>query len=64
MPTRANGQPAYGAYLRGPDGDSRAVGLYVLALAGNRVSEMVRFEASVLPWFALPPTLATLTPRG
>ena len=64
VPTRANGQPAYGAYLRSPDGHSRAVGLYVLALAGDRVSEMVRFEASVLPWFGLPPSLATLTPRG
>ena len=57
VPARANGQPAYGVYLRGADGTRLGVGLYVLALAGERVSAMIRFESHVLPWFALPPTL-------
>ena len=59
VPTRANGQPALGAYLRGPAGTSHGVGLYVLTLAGNRICAMTRFEDSVLPWFGLPRSLPT-----
>ena len=55
VPTRANGQPAYGVYLRAPDGTSHGIGLFVLTLSGDRISAMTRFESSVLPWFALPP---------
>jgi RNA polymerase sigma-70 factor (ECF subfamily) len=54
VPTRANGQPAFGAYLRAPDGISHGVGIYVLTLASDRISAMTRFENSVLPWFGLP----------
>jgi RNA polymerase sigma-70 factor (ECF subfamily) len=54
VPTRANGQPAFGAYLRGPNGASEAVGLIVLELSGDRISAMIRFEDSVLPRFGLP----------
>jgi RNA polymerase sigma-70 factor (TIGR02960 family) len=57
VPTRANGQPAFGAYLRGPDGTSHAVGLYVLTLAGDRISALTRFENTVLPSFDLPRSL-------
>jgi len=57
VPTRANGQPAFGAYLRGPDGVTHGVGLYVLTLAGDRICAMTRFENSVLPSFGLPRTL-------
>ena len=57
VPARANGQPAFGAYLRLPDGDSRGAGLYVIALAGHRISAMTRFESSVLPRFGLPRSL-------
>ena len=57
VPTRANGQPAFGAYVHGPDGTRHATGLYVLTLAGDRVCGMTRFEASVLPWFGLPRSL-------
>ena len=32
-PTRANGQPAFGAYLRSSDGIRHGIGLYVLTLA-------------------------------
>jgi RNA polymerase sigma-70 factor (ECF subfamily) len=55
--TRANGQPAFGAYLRAPDGTRHGVGLYVIALTGDRISALIRFESSVLPWFGLPPSL-------
>jgi RNA polymerase sigma-70 factor (TIGR02960 family) len=54
VPTRANGQPAFGAYLRAPNGISRGVGLYVLTLTGDRICAMTRFENTVLPWFGLP----------
>jgi RNA polymerase sigma-70 factor (TIGR02960 family) len=54
-PTRANGQPAFGAYLRHPDGP--AAGLFVLTLSGDRISAMTRFEPTVFPRFGLPPRL-------
>ena len=57
VPTRANGQPAFGAYLRAPDGISHGMGLYVLTLAGDRICAMTRFENTVLPWFGLPRSL-------
>jgi len=55
--TRANGQPAFGAYLRAPDGTRPGTGLYVLTLAGDQISAMTRFDNSVLPTFGLPPSL-------
>ncbi|HEV8282626.1 MAG TPA: sigma-70 family RNA polymerase sigma factor [Candidatus Limnocylindrales bacterium] len=57
VPTRANGQPAFGAYLRAPTGISHGVGLFVLTLSGERISAMTRFENSVLPRFGLPRSL-------
>jgi RNA polymerase sigma-70 factor (TIGR02960 family) len=57
VPTRANGQPAFGAYLRAPDGISHGIGLYVLTLTGDRICAMTRFENSVLPSFGLPRSL-------
>ncbi|MGW1536518.1 sigma-70 family RNA polymerase sigma factor [Streptomyces aureus] len=57
VPARANGQPAFGAYLRSPDGVSRGVGLYVLTLTGDRIEAMTRFDDDVLPWFGLPRSL-------
>jgi RNA polymerase sigma-70 factor (TIGR02960 family) len=57
VPTRANGQPAFGAYLRGAAGISHGVGLYVLTLSGDRISALTRFENSVLPSFGLPRSL-------
>jgi RNA polymerase sigma-70 factor (ECF subfamily) len=59
VPTRANGQPAFGAYLRGPDGVSHGIGLYVITLAGDRIAAMTRFESSVLGWFGLPRSLSS-----
>jgi RNA polymerase sigma-70 factor (TIGR02960 family) len=57
VPTRANGQPAFGAYLRAPAGVRHGTGLIVLTLAGDRICAMTRFESSLLPFFALPRSL-------
>jgi RNA polymerase sigma-70 factor (TIGR02960 family) len=57
VPTRANGQPAFGAYLRAPSGIRHGTGLFVLALSGDRICAMTRFDNSVLPWFGLPRSL-------
>jgi RNA polymerase sigma-70 factor (ECF subfamily) len=57
VPTRANGQPAFGAYLRAPAGLRHGTGLYVLTLTGDRICAMTRFDNSVLPWFGLPRSL-------
>jgi RNA polymerase sigma-70 factor (ECF subfamily) len=57
VPTRANGQPAFGVYLRTPTGVCHGVGLYVLTLTGDRICAMTRFENIVLPWFGLPRSL-------
>ena len=57
VPARANGQPAFGAYLRAPAGIRHAAGFYVLTLAGDRICALTRFENSVLPWFGLPRSL-------
>ncbi len=54
LPTRANGQPALGAYVRDSTGTGRGVGLFVLTLAGDEISAMTRFENTVLSWFGLP----------
>jgi RNA polymerase sigma-70 factor (ECF subfamily) len=56
--TRANGQPAFGVYLRDPKAKiAHANGLLVLTLAGNQVSAITRFDNGVLPRFGLPRTL-------
>jgi RNA polymerase sigma-70 factor (TIGR02960 family) len=57
VPTRANGQPAFGLYVRASSGVRHGTGLIVLTLAGNQICAMTRFENSVLPWFGLPRSL-------
>jgi RNA polymerase sigma-70 factor (TIGR02960 family) len=57
VPTRANGQPAFGLYAESGDGIRRGIGLIVLTLAGGRISALTRFENSTLPWFGLPRSL-------
>ena len=57
VPARANGQPAFGAYLRTPGGIRHGTGLYVLTLTGDRICALTRFDNSVLPWFGLPRSL-------
>ena len=57
VPTRANGQPAFGTYVHGPDGIRHGAGVVVIDLAGDRICAMTRFDDSVLPWFGLPRSL-------
>lgn len=60
VPTRANGQPAFGAYLHTDSGAiRRAAGLLVLSIAGNRICGLTRFDNDVLSWFGLPRTLTS-----
>jgi RNA polymerase sigma-70 factor (TIGR02960 family) len=57
LPARANGQLAFGSYLREirrPE-DVNANGLLVLTLSGDRIQAMTRFTSSVFPRFGLPP---------
>lgn len=56
--TRANGQPAFGLYVRDSTlGGLRAIGLLVITLAGCRVSAITRFDNSVLDRFGFERTL-------
>jgi RNA polymerase sigma-70 factor (ECF subfamily) len=55
VPTRANGQPAFAAYLHTATGSRHGSGLFVLTLTGDQVCAFTRFDSSVLPWFGLPP---------
>ncbi|WP_440106494.1 sigma-70 family RNA polymerase sigma factor [Streptosporangium sp. H16] len=57
VPTRANGQPAFGAYLHGSTGIRHGSGLFVLTLAGDRICAFTRFDNDVLPSFGLPRSL-------
>ncbi len=57
VPTRANGQPAFGAYLRASTGIRHGSGLFVLTLTGDQISALTRFDSSVLPWFGLAQSL-------
>jgi RNA polymerase sigma-70 factor (TIGR02960 family) len=59
VPTRANGQPAFGCYLRDPHGSiAHAYGLMVLTLDGDRIAAITGFpDTSVFPHFGLPRTL-------
>jgi RNA polymerase sigma-70 factor (TIGR02960 family) len=57
VPTRANGQPAFGLYVHAPGGIRHGNGLVVLTLAGDRICAMTRFENSALPSFGLPRSL-------
>jgi RNA polymerase sigma-70 factor (TIGR02960 family) len=60
LPTRANGQPAFGAYLEAPAGSIRhAAGLMVLTLNGDRISAVTRFDNDAFPAFGLPRSLPT-----
>jgi hypothetical protein len=55
---RANGQPAFGVYLRAPGaGILHANGLLVLGPAGRHITAMTRFDNSALARFGLPRTL-------
>jgi RNA polymerase sigma-70 factor (ECF subfamily) len=59
IPTRANGQPAFGCYRTDSQTPiAHAVGVLVLTLAGDRISAITHFvDNSVLGPFGLPRTL-------
>ena len=58
IPTRANGQLAFAAYVRDPAGGIRhAMGLLVMTVSGERVTEITRFDNTVLASFGLPRSL-------
>jgi CheY-like chemotaxis protein len=57
--TRANGQPAFGCYLRTHEGPLRAYGLMVLTLYRDRIVAITGFpDTSVFASFGLPRTLS------
>jgi RNA polymerase sigma-70 factor, ECF subfamily len=63
--TWANGQPAFGLYMRGPDGDFAPFQLQVLELAGDRVRHVhAFFDTSLFATFGLPATLPADTNAG
>ncbi len=59
VPTRANGQPAFGHYLQDPHAPvARCYGLIVLTLEGDRISALTRFrDSGIMQRFGLPRTL-------
>ena len=57
VPTRANGQPAFGLYRRSGAGTRHGEGLIVLTLSGDRISALTRFDSGLLGWFGLPRSL-------
>jgi len=55
IPTAANGQPAFAAYLRGHDGAYRAHSICVLTIAASRVARVTSFnDPGLFPAFGLP----------
>jgi RNA polymerase sigma-70 factor (ECF subfamily) len=59
VPTGANGQPAFGVYLRDRNtGVGHAFGLLVLTVRSGQVSVITRFDNGVLGRFGLPRTLS------
>jgi RNA polymerase sigma-70 factor (ECF subfamily) len=59
VPTRANGQPAFGHYIQDAHASiGRFFGVIVLTLEGDRIAGLTRFgDSAVLPYFGLPRTL-------
>jgi len=57
IPTRANGQPAFGAYLHSSWATRHAAGLLVLTMTQGRISGLTRFDNDVLPHWGLPHSL-------
>jgi RNA polymerase sigma-70 factor (TIGR02960 family) len=58
VPTRANGQPAFGLYLADPHASVyHAYGLLVITTAGDHITAMTCFSTNVMTRFGLPRTL-------
>ena len=64
VPTRANGQPAFGLYIRDPQAPvAHANGILVLTLAGGQISVVTGFpDNSALPLLRAAPDAARLNP--
>ncbi len=60
VPTRANGQPAFGQYALEPGADvALGTGVFVLTVEESGISAITRFGgAELLERFGLPPVLA------
>ncbi len=56
VPTRANGQPAFGLYASLPNRPRSGSGLIVLGLARDQITALTRFEPETFPSFGLPET--------
>jgi hypothetical protein len=59
VPTRANGQPAFGTYVRSTSGVPQGIGVIAVSLSGERICAFTFFGQSALPWFGLPLSLPT-----
>ena len=58
VPTRANGQPAFGLYLADPHASVyRAYSLLVITTAGDHITVITGFSTNVMTRFGLPRTL-------
>jgi len=58
VPTRANGQPAFGLYLADPHASLyRAYCLLVITTAGDHITAITSFSTNVMTRFGLPRTL-------
>src|SRR5580693_7915016 len=58
VPTRANGQPAFGLYLADPHANVyRAYSLLVITTAGDHITVITGFNTNVMARFGLPRTL-------
>jgi RNA polymerase sigma-70 factor (TIGR02960 family) len=58
QPVRANGQPAWGEYVRDPiTGRLHVTGVLVVDLAGDRIRDITHFDTALAPYFGLPRTL-------
>jgi len=59
VPTSANGQPAFGLYMREPDGNHRAFQIQVLTLTDRGVSHVSTFfDTTLFEQFGLPDVVA------
>jgi RNA polymerase sigma-70 factor (ECF subfamily) len=58
LPTVANGQPAFGLYMRQPDGTFRAFNLPVLSIGPAGITHVASFfDLALFKTFGLPETL-------
>jgi RNA polymerase sigma-70 factor (ECF subfamily) len=58
VPVRANGQPAWGEYVRDPvTGGLHVTGVVVVGFAGDGICEITHFETTLASYFGLPRTL-------